>query len=224
MANLQMFSLNTDPLVNELATKVAPQLKPTLASLQQLSPPLRHFFTNLDPLITVSRTGLPAVSRFLTGAVPTLGAVGPFLEQLNPILGWLSVHQQLVSDFISQGGATLAATTTSLSGRGIGHYLRQFSPVGPETLSFAPNRNPNNRGNTYPPPLWLANPVNGARNNFGAWDCKNTGAGGDGSVPSNGLPAGTPGSQEACWVAPPQPGAPGPSQNPHITAARYPSK
>lgn len=222
MAKLQAFSLNTDPLIKELVP-VAQQLKPTLNSVQQLAPPLQHLFTNLGPLITVSQTGLPAVSEFLTGAGPTLGALGPFLEQLNPILGWLSNHQQLVSDFISQGGATLAATTTSFSG-GIGHYLRQFSPTGAETLSFAPNRNSNNRGDTYPPPLWLANPQVGAKNNFSAWDCKNTGAPGDGSQPSNGVPAGTPGSQEACWVAPPQPGAPGPSQNPRITAANYPSK
>jgi hypothetical protein len=191
--------------------------------VDQLSPPLRHFFTNLGPLITVSKTGLPAVREFLTGLGPTLGATGTFLEQLNPILGWLSLHQQLVSDFISQGGATLAATTKSFSG-GIGHYLRQFSPNGPETLSFAPNRDPNNRGDTYPTPLWLADPNVAAKSNYPSWDCRNTGAGGDGSVSSNGLPAGTPGSQEACWVAPPQPGAPAPSTSPHILAKQYPSK
>jgi phospholipid/cholesterol/gamma-HCH transport system substrate-binding protein len=222
MAKLQGFSLNTDPLIKELIP-VSQQLKPTLAALERLAPPLQHFFTNLGPLITVSRTGLPAVQRFLTGLSPTLGATGTFLGQLNPILIWLSNHQQLVSDFISQGGASLAATTTSFSG-GIGHYLRQFSPVGPETLSLAPNRDASNRGDTYPPPLWLANPQNAGKNNFPAWDCKNTGAPGDGSQPSNGLPAGAPGAQAACWVAPAQPGAPGSSQNPHILAKSYPSK
>jgi phospholipid/cholesterol/gamma-HCH transport system substrate-binding protein len=224
MAKLQTFSNNTDPLVRELATKVAPQLKPTLHDLELLSPYLRHLFTNLGPLITVSRTGLPAVREILTGATPMLGAVGPFLEQLNPILGWLSLHQQLISDFISQGGATLAATTTSFSGGGIGHYLRQFSPVGPETLSFASNRDPNNRGNTYPPPLWLADPNDAAKGNFPSWDCKNTGAPGDGSVAASGPPAPAPGANEACWVAPPLPGAAGQYQIPHILAKQYPSK
>ena len=90
--------------------------------------------------------GLPAVSRFLTGAGPTL-ATGTFLEQLNPILGWLSLHQQLISDFITQGGSAMAATpTTSFAGNSPGHYLRQFQPTGPETLSFAPSRDSNNRG------------------------------------------------------------------------------
>jgi virulence factor Mce-like protein len=223
MAKLQTFSVNTDPLMKELI-KVAQELKPTLHSVQLLSPPLQHFFTNLGPLITVSKTGLPAVREILTGAKPTLGALGSFLEQLNPILGWLSLHQQLISDFISNGAYSLAATTTSFSGGGTGHYLRQFGPQGPETMSFAPNRDPNNRGDVYPPPLWLGDLRNWTNNNFDSWDCKNTGAGGDGSVPSSGPPAPTPGSTEACWVAPPQPGAPGPSQSPHLTAAHYPSK
>ena len=62
---------------------------------------------------------------------------------------------------------------------------------GPETLSFAANRDAANRGNTYPPPLWLAD-----KNIFSAggkypgsfalpsWDCNNTGAPGDGSQPT----------------------------------------
>jgi phospholipid/cholesterol/gamma-HCH transport system substrate-binding protein len=222
MAKLQTFSANTDPLIKEL-DPVAQQLKPTLHSVDQLSPPLRHLFTNLGPLITVSETGLPAVHNILTGAAPTLGALGTFLEQLNPILGWLSGHQQLISDFISNGATGIAATTASFSGGGVGHYLRQFSPVGSETLSFAANRDADNRGNTYPPSTWLALPNDFAKGNFPSFDCKNTGAGGDGSEPSNGIPAGTPGSQEACWVAPTLPGAQ-PGQIPHLLAATYPDK
>ena len=222
MQKLQAFSVNTDPLIKEL-NPVAQQLGPTLHSVQQLSPPLRHLFTNLGPLITVSQTGLPAVRNILTGATPMLGALGTFLEQLNPILGWLSDHQQLISDFISNGATGLAATTTTFSGSGIGHYLRQFSPVGSETLSFATNRDADNRGNTYPGPTWLANPQVFTKGNFPSWDCKNTGAGGDGSVPANNIAAGAPGSQEACWVAPPLPGAK-PGQIPHLLSATYPDK
>jgi virulence factor Mce-like protein len=223
MAKLQAFSVNTDPLIKEL-DPVAQQLAPTLHSVQELSPPLRHLFTNLGPLITVSQTGLPAVSEILTGASPLLGATGTFLEQLNPILGWLSLHQQLIADFITQGGSAMAATTTAFSGGGVGHYLRQFQPTGPETLSFAPNRDANNRGNTYPGSTWIADPRVAASGNYAAWDCKNTGAPGNGSQPASGPPAPTPGSTEACWVAPALPGASGQYQIPHILAAQYPSK
>ena len=223
MAKLQTFSLNTDPLIKELVP-VAQQLKPTLHSVQLLSPPLRHLFTNLGPLITVSKTGLPAVSEILTGADPLLGATGSFLEQLNPILSWLSLHQQLVSDFISNGGAAMAATTTSFTGGSPGHYLRQESPTGPETLSYAANRDANNRGDTYPAPLWLDNVANLTNNDYPAFDCKNSGAGGDGTTAGTGGSSTSPGAEQPCWVAPLLPGAAGQYQIPHIGAATYSDK
>jgi hypothetical protein len=151
-----------------------------------------------------------------------LAQLGPFLEQLNPILTWLSLHQPLVSDFISNGAAGIAARTLTFAGNGVGHYLRQFQPMGPETLSFWAVRDPNNRGNTYPDPLWLADSRNLQRNNFAAWDCANTGAPGDGSVSADPTPvAGHP----ACWVQDP-PGAllGQPQRFPHIVASHYSSK
>ncbi len=220
MARLQSFSLNTDPLVRRLQP-VANDLGPTLHSVQVLSPDLRRLFYRLGPLITASRTGLPGVRDVINGATPLLGSLGPFLEQLNPILSWLSLHQQLISDFLSNGAAPLAAKTIAFGGASTGHYLRQFSPIGPETLSLAGTRDPNNRGNTYPPPLWLTNPKNLQTNTYGAFDCANTGAGGDGTVAAKGGPA--PLGSPACWVAPTLPGAQ-PGQIPHVAAASYPRK
>ena len=217
MARLQAFSTDTDPLIKALLP-VAHDLGPTLHSVKVLSPDLEHFFVNLGPLITVAKTGLPAYRDVIRGATPLLGSLGPFLEQLNPILTWLSGHQQLISDFISNGAAGIAATTKSFGGGGVGHYLRQFSPVGPETLSLAPTRDPNNRGDTYPRSLWLANVQNLIKGNFPSWDCANTGAGGNGTTKGN--PAA---SQPACWVAPTLPGA-SPGKIPALTQAKYSSK
>jgi phospholipid/cholesterol/gamma-HCH transport system substrate-binding protein len=219
MKRPQAFATNTDPLVRQLQP-VANDLGPTLHSVRVLSPDLKSLFFHLGPLITVSKTGLPALRDVLHGTTPLLAQLGPFLEQLNPILSWLSLHQQLLSDFISVGASGLAAKTTTIGGSGTGHYLRQFSPVGPETLSLYAARDANNRGDTYPGPLWLANPANLQKNNFPSWDCKNTGAGGDGSVPAINLPAV---GREACWVAPPLPGA-SPGKIPQITAAAYSKK
>ncbi len=216
MTRLKAFALDTDPLAKQLLP-VAADLGPTLLSVQRLSPDLRRLFVNLGPLITVSKTGLPGIRDVLLGAKPLFSALGPFLGELNPILHWLSLHQQLVSDFISNGAAGLAAKTVSVGGGGVGHYLRQFSPVGPETLSLSANRDAGNRGNTYPPPLWLADPNVLRQNNLPSWDCKNSG----GPVSAINLPA--PLGREACWVAPPLPGAAG-GQIPHITAAHYSSK
>jgi virulence factor Mce-like protein len=231
MTRLQQFAVFTDPLIKELQP-VARDLGPTLHAVQVLSPDLRRLFTKLGPLITVSKTGLPAVRDTLRGATPLLAALGPFLEQLNPILTWLSTHQQLTSDFISNGATGIAAKTLSFSGNGTGHYLRQFGPVGPETLSFAPKRDADNRGNTYPPPLWLADPrafLAGGKfsGSFAlpSWDCSNTGAPGDGSKGASGAPTQLTQGQQACWVAPPL----GPlvgqgGKFAHITPAKYSNK
>ena len=231
MTRLQNFALDTNPLVKKLEP-VAQNLTPTLRDVRALAPSLRSFFVNLGPLITVSQTGLPGIQSTLDGAKPLLASLGPFLEQLNPILTWLSLHQQLISDFISNGAAGLAAKTTSFAGGGTGHYLRQFQPIGPETLSISSTRNPQNRGNTYPPPLWLADPLDFSAGgkfpgSFGlpSWDCNNTGAPGDGSEP-----AGSPTDistllhlgQQACWVAPPVAALIGEKGKfPHILAASY---
>ncbi|MEA2210566.1 MAG: phospholipid/cholesterol/gamma-HCH transport system substrate-binding protein [Solirubrobacteraceae bacterium] len=230
MQKLQSFSLNTDPLIKQLEP-VAANLKPTLAAVRQLSPYLRSFFTNLGPLITASKTGLPATRDVLKGATPLLGSLGPFLEQLNPIFTWLSLHQQLVSDFISNGAGGLAAKTTAAAGSGSpGHYLRQFGPTGAETLSFAANRDPDNRGNTYPPPLWLSDPrAFTAGGNFPgsfafpSWDCTNAG----GNKPASGTPTQFTQGQQACWQAPPLSqllGQNNASRFPQVKAAKYSKK
>jgi phospholipid/cholesterol/gamma-HCH transport system substrate-binding protein len=216
MTRLKAFALDTDPLTKQLLP-VASDLGPTLQSVKRLSPDLRRLFVNLGPLITVSKTGLPGIRDVLLGAKPLFASLGPFLGELNPILHWLSLHQQLVSDFISNGAAGLAAKTTSIGGGGNGHYLRQFSPVGPETLSLSPTRDAGNRGNTYPPPLWLADPNVLRKNILPSWECNNAG----GQVSAVDLPA--PLGHPACWVAPTLPGAT-PGQIPHITAAHYSSK
>jgi virulence factor Mce-like protein len=173
LARLQTFSTDTDPLVRDL-TPVAQDLKPTLADVHAMSPDLEHFFRNLDPLISASKTGLPAARDTLDGAKPLLTALYPFLEQLNPMLQYLEMSQSQVSDFISYGGAALADTTNSPGG-GVGHYLRQFGPLGVESSAIWPERAPTNRGQTYVGPKHLFGPEAMTYLDSPSTDCSNTG-------------------------------------------------
>jgi ABC-type transporter Mla subunit MlaD len=223
MADLERFSKNADPVIQELIP-VAQKLKPTLTAVNQLSPYLRTLFVKLGPLITVSNKGLPATQRILRGLGPhaLLGQLGPFLEQLNPILSWIGGHQQVTSDFITDLGAALFDRTITFGGSGTGHYLRQVGPGGPETLSLAPNRDPDNRGNTYPSSIWLGQIFNAGGRfpgdwGLAAWDCRNTG----GDHRSSHTPLG---GHPACWTQPKLPGAPTQYKVPPIRAARYSSK
>ena len=71
----------------------------------------RALLPNLDPLITASKTGLPATREVLEGAEPLLGELRPFLEQLNPIFKYLEASQWQVADFLNYGAAALSAKT-----------------------------------------------------------------------------------------------------------------
>ena len=235
MSTLQTFSLNADPVVRRLIP-VAQQLQPTLKALNELSPNLKTFFEKLGPLINAALPasatchgclgGLPATQKTLQGlggypaSNPTglLDSLGPFLEQLNPILGWIGGHQQLTSDFITNGGAGFFARTASLGGDGTGHYLRQFGPVGPETLAFYTNRDSNNRGNTYPSSLWLSQIFGTSSKDWGlpAWDCRN--AGGDHASSGGAQP------QQSCYTQSQLTGASQQYKVPPISAASYSSK
>ena len=138
--------------------------------MRALAPDLRRFFHDLDPLITASRTGLPAGSEVLRGLKPTLAELTPFLQQINPILQYLEASQFQVSDFITNGAAALADTEPSTSG-GVGHYLRQFGPLGAESLAIHRERLKTNRGNAYPGPLALFGDLEG-KGIFPNYDCK----------------------------------------------------
>ena len=209
LARLERFSADTDPLVRDLQP-VARDLKPTLADVHAMAPDLERFFRNLDPLIDASKTGLPAARDTLEGAKPLLAAMYPFLEQLNPMLQYLETSQMQVSDFISYGAAALADTTVSPGG-GVGHYLRQFGPIGAESAAIYRERLPMNRGETYVGPRHLFGPEAMKYLIMPSTDCSN--AGGD-HPPSQGNPG--------CWKHHPQEFQ-GRLQGdfPHIEAANY---
>src|SRR5215210_5340724 len=189
LARVQKFSTDTDPLITDLRP-VARDLKPTLHDVRLLAPDLERFFRNLDPVITASKTGMPATREVLEGAEPLLGELGPFLAQINPIFEYFEASQWQVADFLSYGAAALAAKTASPGG-GTGHYLRQFGPLGAESASIWKERAPTNRGNSYFQPLSIASSVKDAGqayNRFkitGQFDCQNSG---EKPAPTDGTP------------------------------------
>jgi phospholipid/cholesterol/gamma-HCH transport system substrate-binding protein len=173
LARLDTFSRDTRPLVRDLRP-VARELRPTLADVRALAPDAERFFRDLDPLIDASERGLPAAREVLAGAEPLLARLHPFAGQLNPVLQFLEMSQLQVSDFISYGAAALADTTASPGG-GVGHYLRQFGPVGAESAAIYRERLKSNRGNSYFGPGQLFEPKGGEFLLPPSTDCDNAG-------------------------------------------------
>jgi virulence factor Mce-like protein len=186
LERLETFSTDTRPLVQDLRP-VAQDLKPTLADLRATAPHLEKFFRDLDPLIEASKKGMPAARETIEGAEPLLASVHPFLGQLNPILQYFELSQHQVSDFISYGAAALSDTTASPGG-GVGHYLRQFGPLGAEGAAIYPERINTNRGETYVGPEHLFGEPAMKFLMQPSSDCRNTGGE---TAPSDGTPG--------CW-------------------------
>ena len=218
MARLKTFSRDTHPLIRDLRP-VARDLGPTLRDVRALAPDLERTFVALDPLIKASRTGLPALTSTLTELKPLLAELGPFLGQLNPILHYLEIHQMEVSDFIADPAAAIADTTAARGGTG--HYLRQIGPRGLESVAIHGERLPNNRGNSYLPPMGLAPiPPSSDFFMFPNYDCRN--AGGE-RPPEDAAPPAKPSGTPACHTRGQQHMFQGKLQGrfPHVEASDY---
>jgi len=193
----ERFARNTRPLVRDLRP-VARELAPTLRAVRSFAPPLKRFFVRFDDQIAVSRRSLPALRDILRETRPLFGSLGPFLQELNPILQWIEVNQLLVGDFLGYAATGLADTVPSAPPGETGHYLRQLGVQGTESLGIHQNRLSSNRGNAYLPPVPTASRT-AAKLSLPSWDCKPSGGEVD-PRPAQG-PGGA-GAQVGCWVAP----------------------
>ena len=181
---LESFSIKAEPVVRDLGPAME-DLGPTLRSVGKFGPDLRRFFVKFDPLITVSKRSLPATTEVLRGLQPLLGELGPFLSQVNPILQYIGVHVYTLSDMFANLGVATAAKVADPGPNQIGHYLRQFGPVGPDSVAIQPQRSSTNRGNAYLNPLGvLTSPEAAKFKILPSFDCRNSGEKEPGGSPS----------------------------------------
>jgi len=209
--DLRTFSNQARPVVRELRPAIR-DLRPALRDARALAPDLERFARRLDPLITESKTGLPALSQTLEGLTPVLGALQPFLEELNPILEWLEVHQMTLADFLANGGGALVDTVAPNRTEGErGHYLGQYGLTGPDSAVLSPNRPETDRGNAYLSPDMLDGREVGERLVYPSWDCSHTTEGVHTTKKHDQSDA------PSCWVKQ----LPGLTRFPHIEKADY---
>lgn len=189
---LETFSRDTRPLVSDLRP-VARELTPTLESVADLSPDLENLFADLDALNEVAPDTVPDARRFIAGAEPVLESLNPFLGELNPILSYLNFQSPQVADFITVGGAALAATLPANPDAGHPrHVLRQVGLVNDRSFMGMNAERPDiERANAYlAPNAWMRAREAGILESF---DCSHIG--GPKPQPSDGSPP--------CLVSPP---------------------
>jgi phospholipid/cholesterol/gamma-HCH transport system substrate-binding protein len=142
------FAQDTDPLIDQLRP-AARELSPTLVDLAALAPDLRGFFRDLDPLVRVSRRGLPATERVLDNTRPLLRRLDPFLDQLTPIVDYLGLYRREIAGFFANDSAVTQAVGPGQSVSAQLHYLRTQNPTNPENMAGYPGRISTNRSNPY---------------------------------------------------------------------------
>jgi virulence factor Mce-like protein len=194
LGRLERFSRDTRPLVRDLRP-VARELRPTVRAVRRFAPDLERFFRRFGVQIRVSRRALPALRQILDETRPLFGSLGPFLSEFNPILQWIELHQHLVADFLGYGASGIADTVPGVPAGETGHYLRQLSVTGFESIGIHRNRASTNRGNSYLPPVYTGRETS-RRLIQPNWDCNPSG----GPQDPNPAPVG---SSPGCWIAPP---------------------
>lgn len=139
------------PLVDELRP-AAVQLSPALEGTATLAPELRSLVLDLGPLASAARTGVPAFQQFLTGSVPWLSRLKPYLGNLIPIIDYINDYRREIAAFFANSTATTQATSLNAAQTRAFHYARISSPINPEVLAPYQHRLESNRGNPYMAP------------------------------------------------------------------------
>ena len=106
---------------------------------------------DVAPLTRASRTGFPALQRFLVDSVPFLQRLKPYLGQLVPVIDYINVYRREIAAFFANSTATTEGTLPSASGHNE-HYLRAANTIGPDALMPYQARPQTNRSNAYMTP------------------------------------------------------------------------
>ena len=141
----------TKPLVDELHP-AAVKLTPALQRLKTLSPELKTLVTDVGPLSTAARTGLPALRQLPDRErVPFLAAVKPYLGNLVPVINYLNVYRRELAGFFANSTAASEGQSrpVTVGCPGNLHYLRISNPINPEALATYQKRPSSNRSNPY---------------------------------------------------------------------------
>jgi phospholipid/cholesterol/gamma-HCH transport system substrate-binding protein len=145
---LTEFAQDTNPLIDQLRP-AARQLSPALVDLDKLAPDLRGLFTDLDPLVRVSRRGLPATEQVLDNTRPLLRRLDPFLRNFTPIVDYLGLYKRELAALFANDAAVTQASGEAQGTSSRLHYLRTQNPSNPEIMAGYPSRLATNRSNPY---------------------------------------------------------------------------
>jgi ABC-type transporter Mla subunit MlaD len=169
LAQLEPLIEESKPVVRDLRPG-ARALGPALTDTTALAPDLEGLFRDVDRVISVSRTALPATTRLVDAARPVFHVLTPALQEVNPVADYLGLFKREVVTVWANMAASTQPTQVAANGKRI-HYLRALVPFTQEGLVATGARYGTNRHNPYIGPGGLAKLASGLE----AFDCGNAG-------------------------------------------------
>lgn len=151
--------------------RVTPHAAPALRSLQHDVPSFTEVFRDLPPVLRAGRTGLPALTRILRAAGPSLRDVMPSVQELAPIMELLAEYREpALLGPLSNVGSFTNGTMVGPGGR-ILHRGGGAITLWNESIGGWIKRLPTNRANPYLKPDGLRSL---GREPLKSYDCRNT--------------------------------------------------
>jgi hypothetical protein len=169
LRDLELLVDDAKPVVRDLRPG-ARAFGPTLTDVVALAPQLEGLFRDVDRVIAVSRTALPAATDLVDAARPVFQVLTPTLQQANPVLDYLGLFKREVVTVWANMSASTQATQVAANGKRL-HYLRALVPFTHEGGVATGARYGTNRHNPYFSPGGLDKLASGLE----AFDCGNAG-------------------------------------------------
>jgi virulence factor Mce-like protein len=167
LAALELLIADATPVVRDLRP-AARALGPTLTDAVALAPELEGLFRDVDRVIDVADTALPATTRFVDAAVPVFRVLTPTLGELKPVVDFLEPRKREFTTMWANIASDNQASQVGANGQRL-HYIRALVPMTAEGLVATGQRYGTNRHNPYFAPGGLADLKDGLK----AFDCGN---------------------------------------------------
>ena len=171
LADLELLVGDATPVVRDLRP-AARALGPTLVDAVALAPELERLFGDVDRLIDVSRTALPAATRFVKAAQPVFEVLVPTLAEARPVVEFLEQNKREFVTMWANIAADNQASQIGANGKRL-HYIRALVPITSEGLVASDQRFGTNRHNPSIAPGGLAALASGE--GLESFDCSNQG-------------------------------------------------
>ena len=171
LIELELLVGDATPVVRDLRP-AARALGPTLTDAVALAPELEGLFGDVDRLIDVSETALPAATAFVDAARPVFRVLDPTLAELKPVVDFLGPYKRELVTMWANIAASNQGSLVGANGARL-HYIRALVPMTAEGLVASGQRYGTNRHNPYIAPGGLARLASGE--GYEAFDCSNAG-------------------------------------------------